>query len=233
MNADLSMSKRTYSIAYEQSALAPVSENEKQAFSTLFDEKRYDIGGTFTFRNGNTIDEETAKYFARLFLNELDKIYFGNKAARKNIRVEREVFIHKNYRGGRYIHLHIWFRSIGRLNIFSESLKELWKKSVYCAGAVEVKLLVSGSGFYGWREDSYELGKESWLTEISHTDNNSREYLAAQQELPQATLNRISQLHKKSADKIERAKEMRPISKTHARQRVWATNIRSKKQDSV
>lgn len=216
------MSKRTYQADYEQNALAPITSEDIQAFASLFDENHYDWGGTFTFTNGNVIPEEHAKYFVRLFLNELDKIYFGNKAARKNIRVDRQVFLHRTYEGGRYIHFHIWFRNLGNPSTFAMTLEKLWKQSIYTAGGVTVKPLMGGSGLYGWREDISELGMNSWLQDYSHTDHGSREYDLARQGLSQETLDRLGKLHCRPEGILGRIHQMRSITKTHDRQRAWA-----------
>src|SRR6056300_1513174 len=98
------MTKITYTQKDEQRVIAPITSEHMRGFGTLFDESTYDIGGTFTFLNGNTINEADAKIQLRRFLNEIDKVYFGNQASRKNIRVEREVFIHRKHLGGRFIH---------------------------------------------------------------------------------------------------------------------------------
>ena len=221
--------KPRYRGEYEQKALAPINSEHIRAFASVFDETQYDVGGTFTFTNGNTIDEEQAKYFVRLFLNELDKTYFGNKAARKNIRVERQVFIHRTHEGGRYIHFHIWFRNLGNRFLFAKTLQEVWRQSIYSAGEVEIRPLTGGSGFYGWREDIGELGKDCWMTELSHTDKGSREYRAILQEgLPQATLDRLYKLHYQAEGILDRINQERPMRAKKERQRDWVN--RSSKQ---
>jgi hypothetical protein len=221
--------KPRYRDEYEQWALAPINSEHIRAFSSVFDETQYDVGGTFTFTNGNTIDEEHAKHFVRLFLNELDKTYFGNKAARKNIRVEREVFIHRTHEGGRYIHFHIWFRNLGNRLLFAKTLQEVWKQSIYSAGEVEIRPLIGGSGFYGWREDIGELGKDCWMTDLSHTDKGSREYLEVLQHgLPQETLDRLYKRHYQAEGILDRIREERPMRAKKERQRDWVN--RSSKQ---
>jgi len=223
--------RRKYSGDWEQKAIAPINIEHIRAFASLFDETQYDVGGTFIFTNGNKIAEEQAKYFIRLFLNQLDKTYFGNKAARKNIRVERQVFIHRTHKGGRYIHFHIWFRSLGNRLLFNETLKEVWKQSNAFADEAEVKPLVAGSGIYGWREHIAELGNDDWMTKLSHTDKGSREYLEARQGLSQATLNRLAKIHHQADDIVERIKQERPVRERKQRQRDWVNRSGKQKQD--
>jgi hypothetical protein len=222
---------KTYKAEHEQRALAPIKSEHIRAFASVFDETRYDVGGTFTFTNGNTIDEEQAKYFIRVFLNQLDKAYFNNKAARKNIRVERQVFIHRTHKGGRYIHFHIWFPILGNIFLFNETLKEVWKQSNAFADEAEVKPLVAGSGLYGWREHIAELGNEDWMTIESHEDLGSKEYLEARQGLSQATLNRLAKIHYQADDVVERIKQERPMRKRKQRQRDWVNRSGKQKQD--
>jgi hypothetical protein len=226
------MTKRNYTAENEQRALAPINSEHIRAFASVFDETQYDVGGTFTFTNGNTIDEEQAKYFVRLFLNELDKTYFGNKAARKNIRVEREVFIHRTHEGGRFIHFHIWFRNLGNRLLFAKTLQEVWKQSIYSAGEVEIRPLIGGSGFYGWREDIGELGKDCWITDLSHTDKGSREYLAVLKHgLPQATLDRLYKRHHKEEGILARINQERPMRAKKERQRDWVNRSSKQRHD--
>lgn len=171
------------------------AEIVNKEFARTFDQAGYDIGGTFIFTDGNTIQEPHAVYFCRLFLNELDKVYFGNAVSRKNIRLERDVFIHRTHDGGRWIHFHIWFKSVGKKELFRITAEKVWKKSIHNAGDAVVKEYSKGAGWYGWKEDREELGYNSWLQDLGHTDTGTTLYQESQIELKQDTLDRLNKLH--------------------------------------
>ena len=170
------MTKITYTQKDEQRVIAPITSEHIRGFGSLFDETKYDVGGTFTFVDGNTIHEADAKTQLKKFLNKIDKVYFGNKASRKKIRVERAVFIHRKHEGGRFIHFHVWFRKIGMYHNFNQVLENVWMKAIRNADVPVVKPLSKGAAFYGWREDMSALGLDSWMDDCSHTDSGSREY---------------------------------------------------------
>jgi hypothetical protein len=191
--------KPHYKAPFEQAALNKLDYKTEQAFGGIFSSSSYELMATFTFTDGNRISKDIAHWQMSLFLNELDKVYFGNNAARKNIRVEREVFLHTTHKGGRFIHYHIYFNSLGYMPIFVATLKRLWELKIYNAGSVDVAL--NNSGFYGMRETRQELGYDSWITELCHKDSGSDQYTrerqarACRQAHSQQTLNRLRKIH--------------------------------------
>lgn len=185
--------KQLYKASFEQATLNKLDYKTEQAFGGIFSSSSYELMATFTFTDGNRISKDIAHWQMSLFLNELDKVYFGNNAARKDIRVEREVFLHTTHEGGRFIHYHIYFNSLGYMPIFVATLKRLWKLKIYNAGSVDVAL--NHSGFYGMRETRQELGYDSWITELCHKDSGSDQYTSERQAHSQQTLNRLRKIH--------------------------------------
>ena len=224
---------KLYSPEQEQYKIAPLSKEHTDAFAQTF--SHYDTFATFTFTNGATITEENALVLLRLFLNEVDKAYFGNNAARKNIRVEREVFIHRTQENGRYIHFHIWFNSLGHKEIFNTTLTKLWEDNLYNAGKAEVVSWI-GSQYYGWREDWGNLGLHCWLQDYGHRDTGTHQYKAQQQQLTQATLNRLYKIHRTGLKEIN-IKEYIQANKTKRlkqdTQRQWDNKVSKTRQNIV
>lgn len=225
--------QKKYPQHLEQYALAPLSSSHTKAFAKVF--SHYDIFATFTFTNGATITEDNALYFLRLFLNAVDKAYFGNNAARKNIRVEREVFIHRTQDNGRYIHFHIWFNSIGNKEIFAATLTKLWSDNLYNAGETDIQTWI-GNQYYGWREDWGNLGLNCWLQDYGHTDTGTQQYKAQKQQLTQATLNRLYKIHRTQEQDISIEEYIQANKQKHKKQQAlikqehWDKNISKTKQ---
>ena len=221
---------RLYTPEQEQFKLAPLTQEHTNAFAKTF--CHLDTFATFTFTNGASISEENAKVLLKRFLNEADKIYFGNSVARKNIRLEREVFIHRTRDGGRFIHFHIWFNALGNKELFRETLKELWHKTLYNAGEVVIQNW-TGEQFYGWREDWSNLGFDCWVQDLGHLDDKTHLYQAQLRQLSQATLNRLYKLHITQAQEIS-VKELIQANKTkrtkHQSQKDWDKHISKTKQ---
>lgn len=164
-------------------------ERLQRGFAKTFNAAGYNLGLTLTFSEGvgNTIDEETALKHCGLFLNELDKTYFG-KGARKNRKIAREVFLHKTHAGGRWIHFHIFLKTLGNEIIFRNTIREIWTDKVWCAGEAHFEAYGHGAGFYGWKEDRHILGYESW----QHTSLSSTGFTGIfEGKLKQAAYNRI------------------------------------------
>ena len=63
----------------------------KSYFNDTLHQHNFDVGATFTFKDGKSISEHNAKYLLKLFLNELSEVYFGKHRDRNNVHVERVV----------------------------------------------------------------------------------------------------------------------------------------------
>ena len=165
----------------EQQTINPITEEHKKAFAETLD--RYNVMGTFIFDGGSKITRGAALGICRKFLNSVDITYFGNQAKRRNLRIERDVFVEtKGNKSDDWVHFHIFMQSIGNTLDFSRGIKKLWKQAnqPYQVGVrldwIETPIEPwenDASAYYGWKQDNKELGNNTWIPELSHTNNNS------------------------------------------------------------
>lgn len=184
-------------------------------FNDALHQHKFDVGATFTFRDGNKISEQNAIYLLKLFFNELSKVYFGKHKDRSNIHVERIVFIHRTYEGGRFIHFHCAIKCVGNKDAFAIAVNKVWKKHVYNSIDVYFENVGTGMGSYGIREQSNWNGIElngcgkgkhkgkqlikdtndgNWLHDLQHIDSGTSYYTRQQQALDNPTHKRLSEL---------------------------------------
>lgn len=134
----------------------------------------FDVFATLKFRNGYDIGEQQAERILRIFLNKLDRTYFGKRQIRQGQRVKRFVYMHKG-RSGQNTHYHVLFEAIGNLADFCALVRELWANS-FCetdgakTQATRLRSTI-GSSAYALHEYS-SLGESTFLDQLSHTTPN-------------------------------------------------------------
>lgn len=184
-------------------------------FNDALHQHKFDVGATFTFKDGNIIREQNVIYLLRLFFNELSKIYFGKHKDRNGIQVERVVFLHRTHEGGRWMHAHIAMRSVGNRDKFKQTVNNVWKRHVYNGLDIHFEDVRGGMGTYGLREQNNwdgikfngkGTGKHRgktlitdtkdgcWLHDLQHIDRGTSYYIRQQQALDTATQNRLTKL---------------------------------------
>jgi len=178
--------------------MVKASKEQIDAFASIFTAEHWDCFGTFTFKDGTTIAEESALSAASRFLCRLDQLYFGNQVKRRDIRIPRAVFMETIGSKGdyRWVHFHIYFRSYGNRHIFSHTLKRLWKQCIYNANDARIDQLQiyepwdenykNGIGYYGWKKDQWMLGEKSFQENLTY----------APRPLPPVSQNALSRIYK-------------------------------------
>ena len=184
-------------------------------FNDALKQHEFDIGATFTFKDGNRIKEQNAVYMLKLFFNELSKVYFGKHKDRNNVQVERVVFMHRTHENGRFIHFHCALKSVGNKAAFKIAINKVWRKYVYNGLDVHFDKVGTGFGIYGLHEQKNwngiklngsgtgkHKGKQlatdtndgNWLHDLQHIDSGTSYYLRQQQALDKHTNSRLSKL---------------------------------------
>ena len=185
----------------------------KSYFNDTLHQHNFDVGATFTFKDGKSISEHNAKYLLKLFLNELSEVYFGKHRDRNNVHVERVVFMHrKNSDNRKFIHFHIALKSVGNKDTFKLAVRKVWERHVYNGQDVHFEGVNAGFGIYGLHEqqnwNSEELvgtdnkGRQlvkdkndgNWMHDLQHKDSGTSYYIRQQYSLDKHTNNRLSKL---------------------------------------
>jgi hypothetical protein len=184
-------------------------------FNDTLHQHEFDVGATFTFKDGNRISEHNAVYTLKLFFNELSEVYFGKHRDRSNAHVERVVFVHRTHKGGRFIHFHCALKSVGNKDAFKIAVSKVWKKYIYNGMDVHFENVQTGFGLYGMREQSNwnsiklegsgtgkHKGKQlvtdtndsNWMHDLQHIDSGTSYYTKQQKALDKHTNNRLRKL---------------------------------------
>lgn len=183
-------------------------------FNDTLHQHEFDVGATFTFKDGTRISEQNAKYMLRLFFNELSEVYFGKHRDRSNVHVERVVLMHRKDRekDRRFIHFHCAIKSVGNINAFKIAVSKVWNKHIYNGIDVHFEKVGTGFGIYGLHEqknwNSEELiGTDSkgrqlvkdtddsnWMHDLQHMDSGTSYYIRQQNLLDKHTNDRLNKL---------------------------------------
>jgi hypothetical protein len=131
-----------------------------------------DTYATLKFRNGYDISDSAAERVLRLYLNRLDRTYYGKRDIRQGLRVERFVFLHKG-RSGQNTHYHIAFRSLGLQPQFCTVARSLWQRSFFetCAKTSQVTPMrsLTASSRYSLHEYG-KLSDKTFVAKFSHVN---------------------------------------------------------------
>lgn len=131
----------------------------------------FDVFATLKFCNGYDIVEGTAERILSIFLNKLDRTYYGKCDIRLGHRVPRFVYLHKG-RSGQNTHYHIAFTALGSIEKFCATTHAMWANSFTetCGSTSQVTPVRSrlGTSIYALHEYR-SLGDTTFHDKLSHT----------------------------------------------------------------
>jgi hypothetical protein len=133
----------------------------------------YDTFCTLKFKNGYEIDERKAEKIVQLFLQKVDRAYWG-KRVEHGIRCQRFVFLHKG-KSGQNTHYHLCIQSIGLHYTFIEVLRRTWasfNETDQTASGFERARNTDATGTYITHEWT-KLGSRTFCDRLSCTASHS------------------------------------------------------------
>lgn len=142
----------------------------REALVQWMNSVKLDTYATLKFRNGYDISENAAERVLRLYLNRLDRTYYGKRDIRRGLRVERFVFLHKGI-SGQNTHYHIAFRSLGPQQQFCTVAQSLWHRDFYetCSQTSQVTPMRSAIASSRYSLHEYgTLGDKTFSVNFSH-----------------------------------------------------------------
>lgn len=146
------------------------NNNLCDAMVAWMESAQLDTYATLKFRNGYEISECAAERVLRLYLNRLDRTYYGKRDIRQGLRLERFVFLHKG-RSGQNTHYHIAFRSLGPQQQFCTVARTLWQRCYFetCSQTSQVTPMrsLTASSRYSLHEYG-KLGERTFVANFSH-----------------------------------------------------------------
>lgn len=147
---------------------------EQQAMRDWVVEKGYDTFCTLKFRNGYDIDEQQAERVVRVFLQHVDRAYWGNLVHSKSARCPRFVFKQRGI-SRQNTHFHIVMQAQGDMYTFLQLLRSTWGRFDETCSATsrfEKARDTTATGTYCTHEWGY-MGSETFCANLSHTDHNT------------------------------------------------------------
>ena len=132
--------------------------------------------GTLKFVNGRTIGQNTADLLLRSYWNQIDRMFFGRAAERKNLRVPRWCFAHE---GSDSENFHVHFALLSPLADIEQScavLNAVWTQHHPQTAPLEknwIMPVVSRSRVVNYLTREYwRMGSATYLEQIScpHSD---------------------------------------------------------------
>lgn len=146
----------------------------RQAHIDWTQQQGFDVFATLKFKNGYDIGEQQAERVLRIFLNRLDRTYFGKKDIREGSRVRRFVYMHKG-KSRQNIHYHILFEAVGDITNFCKLAKHLWSTCFAETDSENTQVTrqrsALGSSVYALHEYG-SIGEQTFREELSHTAGN-------------------------------------------------------------
>jgi hypothetical protein len=133
----------------------------------------YDTFCTLKFKNGYDIDERKAEEIVQLFLQKVDRTYWG-KRIKQDLRCQRFVFLHKGI-SGQNTHYHLCIQSIGLQYTFIEILRRTWasfQETDQAASGFELARNTDATGTYLTHEWK-KLGSRTFCDRLSYTASHS------------------------------------------------------------
>lgn len=133
----------------------------------------YDTFCTLKFKNGYDIDERHAEEVMQIFLQKVDRTYWG-KQVKHGLRCQRFVFLHKG-KSGQNTHYHLCIQSIGLQYTFIEVLRRTWanfKETDQTTSRFERARNTDATGTYLTHEWK-KLGSRTFCDKLSTTASHS------------------------------------------------------------
>lgn len=132
----------------------------------------FDVFATLKFKNGYDISEPAAQRVLSIYLNTLDRTYYGKRDIRLGNRITRFVYLHKG-QSGKNTHFHIAFRTPRHPKRFCEIAHMLWASNFTetCGDTSQVTQVRSrtAASIYALHEYS-KLGEQTFIGKLSHTN---------------------------------------------------------------
>ena len=144
---------------------------EQQAMRDWVVAKEHDTFCTLKFRNGYDIDEQQAERIVQVFLQQVDRVYWGNLVHSQNVRCPRFVFKQRGI-SRQNTHFHIVMQSEGDMYTFLQILRKTWARfteSCSTTSRFEKARDTTATGTYCIHEWAY-LGSDTFCANLSHTD---------------------------------------------------------------
>lgn len=143
---------------------------EQQAVRNWVVAEGYEIFCTLKFKNGYDIDEIHAERVVQLFLQRIDRTYWGNRANTQNLRCPRFVFKQRGI-SRQNTHFHIVIETQGDAFAFIQVLSSTWARfNEACPNTSYFQKARSteATGTYCTHEWA-QLGSETFCANLSHT----------------------------------------------------------------
>ena len=143
---------------------------EQQAMRDWVVAEGYNTFCTLKFKNGYDIDERQAERVVQLFLQRVDRAYWGKRVETANLRCPRFVFKQRGI-SRQNTHFHIVMQAQGDMYTFLQVLRSTWARfSETCAhtSRFEEARNTTATGTYCTHEWAY-LGRETFCDRLSHT----------------------------------------------------------------
>jgi hypothetical protein len=146
------------------------SYNEQKTIRDWVVGEGYNAFCTLKFKNGYDISEHYAERLAGLFLQKVDRTFWGKCVESRNLRCPRFVFLHKGT-SGYNTHYHVVMQIHGDTYTFLEILRRTWAKIGETDGSTsrfELARNTDATGTYCTHEWT-RLGSKTFCEKLSHT----------------------------------------------------------------
>ena len=143
---------------------------EQQAVRDWVVAEGYNTFCTLKFKNGYDIDERHAERVVQLFLQRVDKAYWGNRRNTENLRCPRFVFKQRGI-SRQNTHFHLVMQAQGDVYTFLQVLRSTWSRfneTCVSSSRFEQAQNTEATGTYCTHEWAY-LGSETFCDRLSHT----------------------------------------------------------------
>lgn len=146
----------------------------RQAHIDWTQQQDFNVFATLKFKNGYDIGEQQAQRILTIFLNKLDRAYFGKREIRQGNRIRRFVYMHKG-KSRSNTHFHILLEAVGEVAQFCNVANNIWATSFTETDGIKTQFTrqrsALGSSIYALHEYGH-LGERTFLENLSHTENN-------------------------------------------------------------
>jgi hypothetical protein len=147
---------------------------EQEAMRNWVVAEGYDTFCTLKFKNGYDIDERQAERVVQLFLQRVDKAYWGNRRNTENLRCPRFVFKQRGI-SRQNTHFHLVIQAQGDMYTFLQVMRCIWSRfneACPITSRFEKARNTIATGTYCTHEWAY-LGSETFFDRLSHTASTS------------------------------------------------------------
>jgi hypothetical protein len=143
---------------------------EQQAMRDWVVAEGYDTFCTLKFKNGYDIDERQAERVVQLFLQRVDRAYWGKQVERANLRCPRFVFKQRGI-SRHNTHFHAVIQAQGDVYTFLQVLRSTWaqfNETCVETSRFEKARNTVATGTYCTHEWAY-LGSDTFCDTLTHT----------------------------------------------------------------